>query len=266
MVKRAFKFRCYPSDVQAQELLRTFGCVRLVYNRALEARTTAWYRERRRMSYVESSSMLTGWKKDPELAFLSEVSSVPLQQSLRHLQGAFVNFWERRAAYPRFRSKRKGRASAEYTRSAFRWRGGQLTLAKMTEPLDIRWSRQLPEGCEPTTVTVSRDSAGRWHVSMLVETIVYDLAVSERVVGVDVGITCLATLSTGEKITNPRHERRDRDRLALAQRRLARKEKDSANRTRARRRSPAYTPGSPTGAATCCTSSPLDSSARTKRS
>ncbi|MFD9735163.1 RNA-guided endonuclease InsQ/TnpB family protein [Umezawaea sp. NPDC059074] len=233
VVKRAFRYRCYPSDAQARELLRTFGCVRLVYNRALEARTAAWCRDRQRVSYTESSSMLTGWKKDPDFAFLAEVSSVPLQQSLRHLQGAFVNFWERRAAYPRFRSKRKGKASAEYTRSAFRWRDGGLTLAKMTEPLDIRWSRPLPEGCEPTSVTVSRDSAGRWHVSMLVDTAVHDFPAVDRVVGVDAGITHLVTLSTGEKVANPRHERRDR--LALAQRRLARKEAGSANRERARR-------------------------------
>jgi putative transposase len=234
VVKRAFRYRCYPSDEQARELLRTFGCVRLVYNRALEARTAAWFGERRRVSYSESSSMLTGWKRDPDLAFLTEVSSVPLQQSLRHLQGAFVNFWERRAAYPRFRSRRRGKASAEYTRSAFRWRAGRLTLAKMTEPLDVRWSRPLPEGCEPTSVTVSRDSAGRWHVSMLVDATVHDLPNSDRVVGVDAGITHLVVLSTGEKIANLRHEGRDRDRLALAQRRLARKKAGSANRAKAR--------------------------------
>ncbi|HWO59530.1 MAG TPA: RNA-guided endonuclease TnpB family protein [Umezawaea sp.] len=233
-VKRAFKYRCYPSDGQARELLRTFGCVRLVYTRALEARTAAWRGEQRRMSYSESSSMLTGWKRDPDLAFLAEVSSVPLQQSLRHLQGAFVNFWERRAGYPRFRSRRRGKASAEYTRSAFRWRDGRLTLAKMTEPLDVRWSRPLPEGCEPSSVTVSRDSAGRWHVSMLVDTTVPDLAVSDRIVGVDAGIAHLVVLSTGEKIANPRHERRDRDRLALTQRGLARKEAGSVNRAKAR--------------------------------
>ena len=236
VVKRAYKYRFYPSDQQAQELNRTFGCVRKVYNLALEARTKAWYGEQRRVTYVESSAMLTAWKRDPELAFLSEVSSVPLQQGLRHLQGAFTAFWEKRARYPTFKSKRRSRASAEYTRSAFRFRDGALTLAKMTEPLAIRWSRPLPDGAEPSTVTVSRDAAGRWHVSLLVEATVRDAPPTGAVVGVDAGITSLVTLSTGEKITNPRHERRDRVRLALAQRRLARKAKGSANRDKARRK------------------------------
>ena len=236
VVKRAYKYRFCPSDQQAQELNRTFGCVRKVYNLALEARTKAWYGEQRRVSYVQSSAMLTEWKRDPELAYLSEVSSVPLQQGLRHLQGAFANFFEKRAKYPTFKSKRRSRASAEYTKSAFRFRDGALTLAKMAEPLDIRWSRPLPEGAEPSTVTVSRDAAGRWHVSLLCEVSVQDGPPSDAVVGVDAGITSLVTLSTGEKVTNPRHERRDRERLALVQRRLARKAKGSANWEKARRK------------------------------
>ncbi|MEV0185158.1 transposase, partial [Streptomyces sp. NPDC050625] len=126
-MKRAFKYRFYPTDEQAAELSRTFGCVRLVYNRALEERTRAWYGEQRRISYVQSSAALTEWKKTGELAFVTEVSSVPLQQALRHLQTAFGNFFAKRA--------------------------------KMSAPLDIRWSRPLPDGAEPTTVTVSRDTA-----------------------------------------------------------------------------------------------------------
>lgn len=234
VVKRAFRYRFHPSPAQEAELRRTFGCVRLVYNRALQARTTAWYGEQRRVSYVETSAMLTAWKKDPDLAFLSEVSSVPLQQALRHLQGAFTNFWEKRAKYPTFKSRKKSRACAEYTRSAFRWRDGQLTLAKMAAPLDIVWSRPLPEGAEPSTVTVSVDPAGRWHVSMLVETTVEALPPTDAMVGVDAGTTSLVTLSTGERVPNPRHERKDRARLARAQRELARKQKGSANRAKAR--------------------------------
>uniref|UniRef100_UPI001E2D986D RNA-guided endonuclease InsQ/TnpB family protein n=1 Tax=Saccharothrix sp. NRRL B-16314 TaxID=1463825 RepID=UPI001E2D986D len=145
-------------------------------------------------------------------------------------------FWEKRSRYPRFKSRKRGRASAEYTRSAFRWRDGRLTLAKMAEPLDVVWSRPLPEGAEPSTVTVSRDPAGRWHVSILVETTVDHAPPTDRVVGVDAGITSLLTLSTREKITNPRHERRDRERLARAQRALARKQKGSANRAKTRLR------------------------------
>ncbi|MGI5165276.1 RNA-guided endonuclease InsQ/TnpB family protein [Spirillospora sp. CA-253888] len=235
-VKRAFKFRFYPTPEQAAELSRPFGCVRLVYNRALEERTRAWRDEQRHVFYAETSAMLTAWKRTPELAFLGQVSSVPLQQALRHLQTAFTNFFAKRARYPAFKSRKKSRASAEYTRSAFTYRDGRLRLAKMAEPLDIRWSRPLPAGAEPSTVTVTRDGAGRWFVSLLCQDAITRLEPVEQAVGIDAGVTSLVTLSTGEKIANPRHERRDHRRLAQAQRDLARKAPGSQNRDKAKRR------------------------------
>ncbi|MFE2041220.1 RNA-guided endonuclease InsQ/TnpB family protein [Streptomyces sp. NPDC059477] len=236
-VKRAFKYRFCPTDAQAAELSRTFGCVRKVYNLALAARTQAWARQER-VNYNQTSAMLTAWKRTGELAYLNDVSSVPLQQALRHLQTAFANFFGKRAGYPRFKSRKKSRKSAEYTTSAFRFRDGKLTLAKMAEPLDIVWSRPLPEGASPSTVTVSQDAAGRWFVSLLCEDpTVKPLPPTETAVGIDVGLDHLLTLSTGEKVANPRHERRDRVRLARAQRQLARKAAgDGANRAKARRK------------------------------
>ncbi|WP_405653485.1 RNA-guided endonuclease InsQ/TnpB family protein [Streptomyces sp. NBC_00019] len=235
--KRAFKYRFYPSDAQAAELLRTFGCVRKVYNLALAARTEAWARQER-VNYNATSAMLTAWKRTEELAFLNEVSSVPLQQTLRHLQSAFTHFFAKRAKYPRFKSRKTSRKSAEYTSSGFRIRDGRLTLAKMADPLDVVWSRPLPEGAKPSTVTVSQDAAGRWFVSILCEDpSVKPLPATDAVVGIDVGLDHLLTLSTGEKVANPRHERRDRARLAKAQRELSRKAKgEGVNRRKARRR------------------------------
>lgn len=236
-MKRAFKYRFYPTDAQAAELSRTFGCVRKVYNLALVARTEAWARQER-VNYNATSAMLTAWKRTEELAFLNDVSSVPLQQTLRHLQTAFTNFFAKRARYPRFKSRKKARKSAEYTTSGFRFRDGRLTLAKMNEPLDIVWSRPLPLGVKPSTVTVSQDAAGRWFVSLLCEDpSVSPLPASGQAVGIDVGLEHLLTLSTGEKIANPRHGRKDRARLAKAQRKLSRKAKgDGANRAKARRK------------------------------
>ncbi|MFI9778400.1 RNA-guided endonuclease InsQ/TnpB family protein [Streptomyces sp. NPDC051956] len=237
-MKRAFKYRFYPTDAQAAELSRTFGCVRKVYNLALAARTEAWARQER-VNYNATSAMLTAWKKTGELAFLNDVSSVPLQQCLRHLQTAFSSFFAKRARYPRFKSRKKSRKSAEYTytTSGFRFRAGELTLAKMARPLDIVWSRPLPEGASPSTVTVSQDAAGRWFVSLLCEDpAVKPLAATDAAVGIDVGLDHLLTLSTGEKIANPRHERKDRAALAQAQRRMSKKEQGSANRAKARRK------------------------------
>ncbi|MFF3579235.1 RNA-guided endonuclease InsQ/TnpB family protein [Streptomyces mirabilis] len=234
-VRRAFKYRFYPTDAQAAELSRTFGCVRKVYNMALAARTQAWTLRAERVNYNATSAMLTAWKKTEELAYLNEVSSVPLQQSLRHLQTAFTNFFGKQAGYPRFKNRKKSRRSAEYTSSAFRFREGRLTLAKVSVPLAIVWSRPLPEGAMPSTVTVSQDPAGRWFVSLLCEDAITLAPATADAVGIDAGVTSLVTLSTGEKITNPKHERRERARLARAQRELSRKAKGSANRAKARR-------------------------------
>jgi putative transposase len=267
-VKRAYKYRFYPTPEQADLLNRTFGCVRKVYNLALNARTEAWYQRHERVNYNATSAMLTAWKKTDDLAFLNEISSVPLQQTLRHLQGAFTNFFAGRARYPRFKSKKKSRASAEFTPSAFRYRDGSLFLAKLDEPLDIVWSRPLPQGASPSTVTVARDSARRWFVSLLCDDRINPAPATTAAVGVDAGLDHLLTLSTGEKITNLRHERRDRARLTRASASWPARRKATTRRTgpRPASRSPASTPASPTAGGITCTSSPLDSFVTTKRS
>lgn len=235
-MQRAFRYRFYPTPEQESLLRRTLGCVRLVYNRALDARSTAWATESKSISYLQTSAMLTGWKKQDDLEFLNEVSSVPLQQCLRHLQTAFSNFFSKRAKYPNFKKKRNG-GSAEFSSSAFRWRDGQLFLAKCSEPLPIRWSRQIPEGCTPSTVTVSLSPAGRWHVSLLVEDhTIQQLPPVESCVGVDLGLKSLLITSEGEAIKNPRGFNRHRARLAKAQKRLAKTQKGSRNRQKARER------------------------------
>ncbi|GAA2121565.1 hypothetical protein GCM10009802_24950 [Streptomyces synnematoformans] len=120
---------------------------------------------------------------------------------------------------------------------AYKYRfDGELKLAKMAEPLAVVWRRPLPEGAEPSTVTVSCDAAGRWFVSLLVEETITQPPSTATAVGIDAGLTHLLTLSTGEKISNPRHERADRRNLARAQKALSRKARGSNNRARARRR------------------------------
>ena len=233
-VKRAFKYRFYPTEQQRTLLNRTFGSVRYVYNRALAERHRAWFQDQQRVGFAATCRMLTAWKQEPETVWLSEVSNVALQQGLQHLQRAYLNFWSKQAKYPTFKSKRRSKASATFTTMGFSYRDGRIKLAKCDEPLAIVWSRLLPEGATPSTVTVSRDSAGRWHISILVEDQVETLPPARQTVGLDVGITALVTLSTGEKITNPKHEKRDRERLAKAQRELSRKERGSSNQAKAR--------------------------------
>jgi putative transposase len=233
-MQKAYRYRFYPTTEQESLLRRTMGCVRLVYNKALDARTSGWYERQERIDFVETSSMLTGWKKQEELDFLNDVSSVPLQQGLRNLQKAFVNFWAGRAKYPNFKKKHSG-GSAEFTKSAFKWKDGKVFLAKCTEALPIRWSRDLPKDCDPSTITVKLDASGRWFASLLVDTNIAQLPKSDKSIGLDMGITSLIATSNGDKIANPKHFKQLRKKLRRIQKALSRKQKGSNNRHKASR-------------------------------
>jgi putative transposase len=233
-MEKAYRYRFYPTPEQENLLRRTLGCVRLVYNKALSERTQGWYERQERISYNQTSSMLTAWKKEEELDFLNEVSCVPLQQGLRHLQTAFSNFFDGRGKYPNFKKKHQG-GSAEFTKSAFKYRNGQIYLAKCQEPLDICWSRQIPQGCEPSSVTVRLHPSGRWHIAIRFDDpTIKPLPVRDNAVGIDLGVTSLIATSNGDKITNPKQFKKHYRRLQLAQKRLARKQKGSKNREKAR--------------------------------
>ena len=234
-VKRAYRFRFYPTPEQEQNLAKTFGCARFAYNHMLRLRTDAWYKDQKRVGYHETSALLTELKKQPETLWLNEVSSVPVQQSLRHLQTAFGNFFAKRAKYPTFKSKHDKQA-AEYTSSAFKWDGKALKLAKMDAPLNIRWSRTLPKAAKPTTVTVSKDASGRYFASLLCDDTVMPKSEVAAQIGIDLGLTHFAILSTGEKIAAPNTFRKNEAKLATLQRRLAKKQKCSANRKKAKRK------------------------------
>ena len=199
----------------------------------LRLRTDAWMQRQERVGYHESSTVLTALKKQPEYAWLNEVSSVPVQQALRHLQTAFASFFAKHARYPQFKRK-DGKQSAEYTTSAFKWDGKELKLAKMSESLNIRWSKQIPKAAKVTTVTVSKDTAGRYFVSLLCDDAVAARPTVQSKVGIDLGLTHFAILSTGEKVASPNTFRKNEAKLAKLQRRLARKQKDSNRRGRAK--------------------------------
>jgi putative transposase len=235
-VRTAYKCLTYPDPEQASMLNRTFGCVRVVWNRTLAWRHQRYRAEKAATSLTQANAYLTAMKTGTGLAWLNEVSSVPLQQAIRHQQGAYTAFFAKRARYPRFKS-RQGRQSAEYTRSGFRWRDGALFLAKTDTPLAFTWSWPDvdPASLDPSTVTVSRDPCGRWYVSFAVD--VPDpeqLPAAGRVAGVDLGVKDFAVTSDGQRIPNPRHLQRRALNLGRYQRRLARCQRGSANRAKAK--------------------------------
>jgi putative transposase len=233
--KRAYKYRIYPTDEQKRILARTFGCCRFVYNWALRQKMDAFYQQQQRLSYKDQALALTHLKQQPEYDWLGEVSAVPLQQALRHLDKAFLNFFEGRAQYPNFKKKRHQQA-ATYTSNAFKWDGHWLTLAKMDVPLAIVWSRPLPDGANPRSVTITRDGADRYFVSILVEEDIAPLPQTAASIGADLGLKSFVVLSDGQAIGHPKFFHKDEKKLAKAQRRHAKKKRGSKNRAQARKK------------------------------
>ncbi len=227
--KRAYKYRFYPTTEQEKLLAQSFGCARFVYNDTLRFRTDTYYKDGASISHSDAEKRLVSLKT--EFPFLAEVSSVILQQTLRHQQEAFKNFWAGRAKYPTFK-KRNARQSIRLTKAAFKFKTGQLFIAKSKEPLNIRWSQPLSS--EPSSITISKDCAGRYFVSMLCEFEAKPMPISNKTVGIDLGLTDLFITSDGKKSGNPRHTLRYQSKLAYYQKQLAKKKKGSKNRAKAR--------------------------------
>lgn len=231
----AYKYRVYPTKKQRHFLAQTFGCARYVWNWALEHRTDAYHDEGESLGFADMCRKLTQLKRGEEHEWLKDPSSVVLQQSLRNQEQAFTNFFEGRAGYPSFKRKH-GAQTARHTKAAFSYDADTrtLSLAKMPGTLKVNWSRDLRG--EPTAVTISKDPAGRYFVSIEFKAPVQDKPKTGKAVGVDVGLESYVTLSTGEKVSNPRFLKDAYRRLRKEQKTLARKEKGSNNWERQKRR------------------------------
>lgn len=234
-MKKAFKFRFYPTQEQSEVLERTYGCVRLVYNKALEERTRSWYEDHVSLDYIGTAKLLTEWRNSEELGFLSEVSVVPLQQSLRHLQKAFSSFWKKTAKYPKFKSRKNSTLGLEYSKSGFTIKNGDVFVAKIKSPLNINYSQPIQLE-NVSTITIKKDRADRWFISMLTEAEIEEKCVSGKTIGIDVGAKDALILDDGRKI-NPSDlfdvKKKDA-KIKKRQKRLSKKEKGSRNRAKAR--------------------------------
>ena len=243
---RAYRLRCYPSRDQRAMLSRLFGAGRWVWNQCLQARSSAYadpelkalFGRGLSITSIDFSRVLTELKKQPETTWLSEVDSAVLSQSLRDQDRAFSNFFAGRARYPRF----KRRGGHQSVRVAFdqrhsgkvkAWKAGRLVLPQLGD-VDVVWSRRPSE--MPKMVTVSRDTAGRYFVSMAVEEWIEEAPEATMALGVDVGIKSLAVLSDGTKIANPKKLRCRLRHLRRLARGLSRKKKGSGRWRRAQRK------------------------------
>jgi IS605 OrfB family transposase len=241
-VQLRYSFRLDPAPAQRVALARAFGCARVVFNDAVALRNHAHAQGLPFVSDAElSRRVITAARKSAERAWLGEVSAVVLQQALADACAAFRNFFASttgrrkgpRLGPPRFRSRKDNRQAIRFTRNA-RFSitaGGKLRLPKIGD-IKVRWSRRLPSA--PSSVSVIKDAAGRYFASFVVEVAADPLPATEAETGIDLGLSHFAVLSDGRKIASPRFLRRAEKKLKKAQRLLARKEKGSRNRAKAR--------------------------------
>ena len=231
-ITRSYRIRAYPNGAQRRLLDRWFGATRWLWNTALGIRTEAYRECGLSLTGNDLSRWLTQWKRTPGHEWLAEVPATVLTQCLRDQDAAFRNFFGGRARYPRFKRKSTSR-SVRFQHVGRAWTRGTLSLPKLDS---LKLAEALPEVTRPDLVTLSRDAAGRYHASFSVEIPKSLQPITHRVVGVDVGLTHLATLSTGEKVPNPkRHHARLRY-LRQQQRCLARRQKGSRRREKQRLR------------------------------
>ncbi|MFC8615835.1 RNA-guided endonuclease InsQ/TnpB family protein [Micromonospora purpureochromogenes] len=233
-----YHYRVYPTPRQQEALARAFGCARVVFNDGLRARQEAREQGLPYLSDAELSKRVTAAKATPERRWLSEVSSVVLQQALADLNVAYRNFFAsisgkrkgRKVAPPRFRSRKDNRQAIRFTANA-RFRvldNGRLRLPKIGD-LQVRWSRTLPSA--PSSVTIIKDAAGRYFASFVVQTTQDEtLPPAGAEVGIDLGLTHFAVLSDGTKVAAPKFLRRAARKLRRLQQDLSRKQRGSQNR------------------------------------
>jgi putative transposase len=239
-MKARYQYRIYPTDQQKRLLSQLFGCVRVVWNDTLAYCQELYRQGEKKPKYTELSKRLTQVKKTEERRWLTEVSSIPLQQSLRDLETAYSNFFTsckgerkgKKVKPPKFK-KRKSKQSARFTDNGFTVNQHCVTLAKIGD-LRIVWSRPLPS--KPSSVTVIKDASDRYFLSFVVEVQPEILPDNGESVGIDLGIATFATLSTGEKIDAPKPLKKRLKRLRKAQKNLSRKQKGSNRREKARKR------------------------------
>jgi len=231
LVRQAFRYRLSPNREQQAALAVQFGHARYVWNYALALRRDAYRERKESIPFYDLKRRITALKVDADHTWLRAADSQVLQAKVEDLERAYRNFFEHRARFPRFKRK-DGPQSIRYPQR-FRFKDNRLYLPK------VGWVKAIfhraMEGT-PKNVTVSRTKSGDYYVSVQCEREIDPLPHPGPIVGVDVGLTHLAILSTGEKIAHPRHVRRAEKRLARLQRSLSRKRTGSRNRARARLR------------------------------
>jgi putative transposase len=235
-MQKAYKYRVSPTKGQQRIINKMFEECRWLYNKALATRKSAWEERQESLRLYDTINLLPAWKA--ERPSLKIVHSQVLQNVQVRVDLAFKAFFRRIKAgeepgYPRF--KGSGRYDSitypQYGNGA-RLEGNTLILSKIGS---IKVILHRPVESRIKTVTLRRSATGKWYVSFSVETEPQPLALSEAAIGVDVGLSSFATLSSGEKIANPRFFRSEEHELKKVQRKLSKAEKGTPERAKRRK-------------------------------
>lgn len=230
-MQKGVKFRIYPNREQKNLINQTLGCCRLIYNKGLAMRNEA-YQNGDKIGYSQTSAMLTELKKSEDFAFLKTVDSIALQQSLRDLDRGFVNFFQKRASHPVFKSKHDNHQSYRTINQGDNIRivGKQIKLPKLGY-VKVRQSMEIGH---INNVTVERTPTGKYFAVLNVEFEPVPKPNSGGKIGIDVGIKEFYSDSNGNMVPNPKHLEKSMRKFIREQRRLSRKEKGSSNRNKQR--------------------------------
>lgn len=233
---KTYEYRVYPNKEQVKLLAKHFGCTRFVYNKALALKTSLYEKEQKTISKFELNKEITKWKKTEEMAWLKEVQAQALQQVMTDLDSAFIKFFREKKGYPKFKSKHSHRYSYRSPQgNKINFEDKKLFLPKIGW-VKIRVDREF-EG-EVHSVTAKQVPSGKYFVSVLFSDETENLPLQEinpnTTIGIDLGLKDFCTLSTGEKIPNPRTLKNNLKKLQVLQQRLSRKAKGSKNRDKAR--------------------------------
>jgi putative transposase len=234
MHKRTFKYRLYPTAKQKKALQSSLDACRWVYNETLATRKKAWEEKQESLSLYDTHNLLTQWKElNPDL---TNAYSQCLQNAQLRVDLAFKSFFRRikageKPCYPRFRSFDRY-DSFTFPQSGFRLSGDKLRLSRIGS-VKMRNHREIDGMIK--TLTIRRSSTGKWYASFSCEVLPHPLPKIDPVIGVDVGCSAFATLSTGEKINNPRFFKTEEKKLAKEQRKLSKQEKGTIQRQKTKK-------------------------------
>lgn len=232
---KAYKYRIYPNQEQSVLIAKHFGCTRFIYNWALAKKIEAYQATQKTLHRYDLVPLIPKLKKEQETEWLKEVNSQSLQQELVYLELAFDKFFKEKKGFPKFKSKHGYQSFGCPQFVSVDFEAGTISFPKLPQVKAVL-SRSFDGRIK--TVTVSRTPTGKYFASVLVddgkEFPAAKKYAEKTTVGVDVGLTHFATLSTGEKIDNPRHLKRRISKLRREQQRLSRKVKGSKNRNKQR--------------------------------